>query len=95
MDSQLSLDELDRLTSTLCCSKFFVIAGLLIHFPGPLLKHRRKLKTNILSDSMVVTRGAKNCRMLSGVRSRDGIFEVGVPFIHGKRIASDTVVSMY
>ena len=94
MESPLSLDELERLTSTLCCSKFFLVSGLLIHFPGPLLKHRRKLKTNILSDSMVVTRGARYCKILSGVRSRDGIFEVGVPFIYVKRIASDTVASM-
>ena len=94
MMSPLSLEELDRLTSTLWSLRLFFVALLLIHLPGPVVKHNRKLKTNICIDSMVVTLGARYWSRLSGVRSSDGIVGVVDPFIHGKRVASSTVVRM-
>ena len=92
--SPLSLEELERLTSTWCWSRFFFVALLLIHLPGPEVRQSRKLKTNIFIDSMGVTRGARYCRRLSGVSSKDGMFGVLDPFIHGKRVASVAVASM-
>ncbi len=50
--SPLSLDEFEMLTVAGSFSRFCLVTLSLIHFPGPVLRHSRKLKTNIWIDSI-------------------------------------------
>ncbi len=91
MFSPLSLDEFEMLTSTLSFSKFCFFTLSLIHFPGPELRHKRKLNTNMWIESIGVIFGARYRRRLSGFSWRDGMGGVADLLVHGYRIASDMV----
>jgi hypothetical protein len=91
MVSPLLLDEFKMLTSTLSFSKFWFVTLTLIHFPGPELRHKRNLNTNMWKESKGVIFGARHRRMFFGFSSRDGMGGVVDLLVHGYRMASDMV----
>jgi hypothetical protein len=63
----------------------------LIHLPGPELRHKRKLNTNMWIESIGVIFGARYKRRFSGFSSRDGMGRVVDGLFQGCMIASETV----